>query len=450
MDILMNEVLLENIIIYGAVILICIIVVFFYLRKEKEKSAIVEQKVAIAKEEGLFEPVSLHPYINLNTCIGSAACVSDCPEKDILGIVDGKATVINTSNCVGHGACFHSCPVEAITLRIGTESRGVELPHVNQNFETNIKGIYIAGELGGMGLIKNSVEQGQQAIESIIKAKKSSKPNIIDVIIIGAGPAGISATLAAKEHGLSSVTLEQDSLGGTVFTFPRAKIVMTSPMNLPLHGKVKLFDTTKDELLQLWNKVISDHDIEIKERTKVEDIIPQADGTFKVITKSGEEYIGNNVLIAIGRRGSPRKLNIPGEESTKVAYRLLEPERIFDKNTIVVGAGDSAIESALLLADNNNVTQLVRTETLTRCKPKNKERLFEAIDNKSVKVIFNSNLKVIKDTSCFIQIAGEETMREIENDLVYIFAGGELPTKFLEKPGVKITKRFGYVMKKHA
>lgn len=445
----MNEVLLEQIVIYGIVAIICIVVVFLYLRKGKKESKIVTQKVAIAKEEGLFEPVSLHPHINLNTCIGSAACVADCPEKDILGIVDGKATVINTSNCVGHGACFHSCPVEAITLRIGTESRGVELPHVNQNFETNIKGIYIAGELGGMGLIKNSVEQGQQAIDSIIKAKKPSKPNVIDVIIIGAGPAGISATLAAKEKGISSVTLEQDTLGGTVFTFPRAKIVMTSPMNLPLHGKVKLYDTSKDELLQLWNEVISEHNIEIKERTKVEDIIPQTDETFKVITKSGDEYIGNNVLIAIGRRGSPRKLNIPGEESTKVAYRLLEPERIADKNIIVVGAGDSAIESALLLADNNNVTQLVRTDALTRCKPKNKERLFEAIDNGIVTVIFNSNLKTIQDNSCSIQVADEESMREIENDLVYIFAGGELPTKFLEKPGVKITKRFGYVMKKH-
>jgi len=449
MDILMNEVFLEQIIVYGTVFIICVLVIFFYMRKKKIKSEIIEKKVTVAKEEGMFEPVSLYPHIDLKACIGSAACVADCPEKDILGIVDGVATVINTANCVGHGACFHACPVEAITLRIGTEKRGVDLPHVNQNFETNIKGIYIAGELGGMGLIKNSVEQGQQAIDSIIKIKKLSKPNVIDVIIIGAGPAGISATLAAKEKGISSVTLEQDTLGGTVFTFPRAKIVMTSPMNLPLYGKVKLYDTSKDELLQLWNKVISEHDIEIKERTKVEDIIPQADGTFKVITKSGGEYIGNNVLIAIGRRGSPRKLNIPGEVSSKVAYRLLEPERISDKNIIVVGAGDSAIESALLLADNNNVTQLVRTDTLTRCKPKNKERLFEAIDNGIVKVIFNSNLKAIQDNSCSIQVAEEESMRDIENDLVYIFAGGELPTSFLKKAGVEITKRFGYVMKKH-
>ena len=166
------EVALEQILVYGTVFILCIITIYFYLRKQRTNSLEVQRKVVLAKEEGLFEPVSLHPYIDLNICIGSAACVADCPEKDILGIVDGKATVINTSNCVGHGACFHSCPVEAISLRIGTEKRGVDLPHVNENFETNTKGIYIAGELGGMGLIKNSIEQGQQAIESIVKIKK--------------------------------------------------------------------------------------------------------------------------------------------------------------------------------------------------------------------------------------------------------------------------------------
>jgi len=443
------EVMLEQILVYGIVFILCGSIVFFYLRKKKVTSVATKRKVAIAKEEGLFEPVSLHPYINLNTCIGSAACVSECPEKDILGIVDGKATLINSSNCVGHGACFHSCPVEAISLRIGTESRGIELPHVNQNFETNVGGMYIAGELGGMGLIKNSVEQGQQAIESIVKSKKPSKENVIDVIIIGAGPAGISATLACKKHNLSSLTLEQDSLGGTVFTFPRSKIVMTSPMNLPLHGKVKLHDTSKEELLELWIKVISENDIKIQENTKVDDIIPQDDKTFKVLTSNGEEYFGNNVLIAIGRRGSPRKLNISGEESTKVAYRLLEPERISGKNIIVIGGGDSAIEAALLLKENNNVSQLVHSEGYTRCKPKNRKKAHLAIDDKSMQVIFNSSLVSIHDDYCHYKMKEEQGERKLENDLVYIFAGGILPTKFLEKPGVKITKRFGHIMKSH-
>jgi thioredoxin reductase/NAD-dependent dihydropyrimidine dehydrogenase PreA subunit len=449
MDILMSEVFLEQIIVYSIVFLFCGLTIFFYLRKKKVKSVIIEKKVVIAKEEGLFEPISLYPHIDLNICIGSAACVTDCPEKDILGIVDGKATVINTTNCIGHGACFHSCPVEAISLRIGTETRGVDLPHVNENFETNTKGIYIAGELGGMGLIKNSIEQGQQAIESITKNKKPSKENVIDVAIIGAGPAGISATLAAKKHGISSITLEQDSLGGTVYTFPRAKIVMTSPMELPLYGKVMLYDTSKDELLQLWKKVILKHNLKIVENTKVEQIILIENDTFKIITNNGEEYICNNVLLAIGKRGSPRKLNVPGEVSTKVAYRLLEPERILNKKILVVGGGDSAIETVLLLADNNEATLSYRKDKFSRLKPKNKEKIYKAIENKTVKVIYNSNVVSINDKSVLLKIDDDNDVSEVKNDLIYIFAGGELPTKFLEKVGIKITKRFGYILKKH-
>jgi len=448
MDILM-EVILEEILIYGIVFLLCAMIIYFYLRGKKRSSLETEKKVAIAKEEGLFEPVSLHPYIDLNLCIGSAACIADCPEKDILGIVDGKATVIKTSNCVGHGACFHACPVEAISLRIGTESRGVDLPHVNENFETNSEGIYIAGELGGMGLIKNSVEQGQQAIESMVKKKKPSKENVLDVLIIGAGPAGISASLAAKKHGLSSITIEQDSLGGTVYTFPRAKIVMTSPMNLPLYGKVKLFDTSKDELLQLWKKVIAQYDINVVENTKVENIIPSEDGTFKIETNNKDEYICNNVLLSIGRRGSPRKLNIPGENSLKVAYRLLEPEQIKDKKIVVVGGGDSAIESALLLKDDNEVILSYRKDKFSRLKPKNKENIFKAKTDNSINLMFNSNVASINDDHVMIKTEEDETGKQIDNDLVYIFAGGEMPTSFLQKAGVEITKRFGYVIKKH-
>lgn len=445
----MSEVLIEQIVVYGVLFLLITLTLFFYLRSKKAKSIVVEKKVAIAKEEGLFEPVSLHPYIDLNLCIGSAACVADCPEKDILGIVDGKATVIQTSNCVGHGACFHACPVEAISLRIGTETRGVDLPHINQNFETNNKGIYIAGELGGMGLIKNSVEQGQQAIESMVKNKKPSKENVLDVIIIGAGPAGISASLAAKKYGLSSVTLEQDSLGGTVYTFPRKKIVMTAPMDLPLYGKVKLFETSKDELLQLWKKVIAAHDLKIIENTKVENIVPSENDTFKLMTNTGEEYICNNVLLSIGRRGSPRKLNVLGEDSEKVAYRLIESERIQNQNIIVVGGGDSAIESVLLLKDTNKVTLSYRSDKFSRLKPKNRIKIQEAIENNTIKVLLSSNLVSINEKKVIINVAESEIPMEIENDLVYIFAGGELPTAFLQKAGVEISKRFNYIMKKH-
>ena len=445
----MEEVFIEQIVIYATVFTLCLITVYFYMRKKKVKSVITEKKVEIAKEEGLFEPVSLYPHIDLNTCIGSAACVAACPEKDILGIVDGVATVINTSNCVGHGACFHDCPVEAISLRIGTETRGIELPHISESFETNTKGIYIAGELGGMGLIKNSVEQGQQAMENIAKNRRPSKEDVIDVVIIGAGPAGISASLEAKKQGLSAVTLEQDSLGGTVYTFPRAKIVMTAPMDLPLYGKVKLYDTSKDELLQLWNKVISEHGLNIVENTKVEGIIPVADGTYKITTNTGVEYICNQVLLSIGRRGTPRKLNVPGEDSQKVAYRLLEPERIIGKKVMVVGGGDSAIESALLLKDENKVSLSYRNDQFSRLKPKNKEKINQAINDNSIEALFNSNLLQIEEKSVMLKFNESDDVSKLENDLVYIFAGGELPTRFLQNAGIQITKRFGHIMKKH-
>ncbi len=443
----MDEVLLEELIVYGTVFLLCGLAIWLYLRKKNKRTIETVKKVEVAKKEGLFEPVSLYPFIDLNTCIGSGACITACPEKDILGIVDGIATVINTSNCIGHGACFHDCPVEAITLRIGTEKRGVDLPHVSEEYETNIEGMYIAGELGGMGLIKNSVEQGQQAMKSIAKNKKPSKEDVLDVVIIGAGPAGISATLAAKEYGLSAITLEQDSLGGTVYTFPRSKIVMTAPMDLPLYGKAKLYDTSKDELLQLWKKVIAEHDLEIIEHTKVQSIIPAPDETFKITTNTGQEYLCNQVLLSIGRRGTPRKLGVPGEDTQKVAYRLLEPELISNKKILVVGGGDSAIESALLLKDQNEVILSYRKDKFSRLKPKNREKVEEAMADATIMVVYNSNLVSINEHSILLKTELEEL--EIANDLVYIFAGGELPTSFLQNAGIEITKRHGHIMKKH-
>lgn len=440
--------LLEQILIYAIVFLFCAAIVMLYLRKLKKASKKIEAKIEIAKQEGLHQPISLHPVIDLSTCIKSGACVAACPEKDILGILNGGGVLINASNCVGHGACFHACPVEAISLVIGTEQRGVDLPHVNESYETNVPGIYIAGELGGMGLIKNSVEQGMMAVENLVKSGISKDNSTYDLIIIGAGPAGISASLTAKKHQLNFLTLEQDTLGGTVFTFPRAKVVMTSPMNLPLFGKVKLYDTSKTELLELWHDVLSKNDINIREKTKVEEILPQ-DGHFKVRTLAGDVFNTKHVLLAIGRRGSPRKLNIPGEQTEKVAYRLLEPENIHQKDIIVVGGGDSAIEAALLLAEQNSVILSYRKDKFSRLKPKNREKILEAMDKQLLEVKFNTNLVRIEKEEIFLTTDKEGEEVTFKNDLVYIFAGGELPTQFLQKAGVEITKRFGYAMKKH-
>lgn len=438
---------LEQLIIYSLVLLFCAAIVFFYLKSLKKASNVVAAKIEKAKQEGLHEPVSLHPVIDLSTCIKSGACVAICPEKDILGIVNGVATLVNASNCVGHGACFHNCPVEAISLVIGTEKRGVDLPHVNQEFETNMPGIYIAGELGGMGLIKNSVEQGQAAVENIVRSGIDRQADKYDLIIIGAGPAGISASLTAKKHGLNFLTLDQDTLGGTVFSFPRSKIVMTAPMNLPLHGMVKLFDTSKTELLTLWQSVLAQNNITIRENTKVEGIQPEG-AHFNVVTNRDEVLKTQKVLLAIGRRGTPRKLGIPGENLEKVAYRLLEPENILGKKVVVVGGGDSAIEAALSLAEQNEVIISYRSEAFSRLKPKNREKLNTAINKGMLQVKYKSNLVKLEPENAVLATE-EEGQLVVDNDLVYIFAGGELPTQFLQKAGVQITKRFGYTMKKH-
>jgi thioredoxin reductase (NADPH) len=445
MDLLM---LIEQVIIYSIAFLLCAGIVAIYLRKMQLMSQKTQAKIEKAKEEGLFEPVSLHPVINPDMCINSGACMAACPEKDILGIQNGRATLINASLCVGHGACFHACPVEAITLVIGTEKRGVDLPHVNQEFESNIPGIFIAGELGGMGLIKNSVEQGNQAIQNIIKAGIKKDAKTLDLIIIGAGPAGISASLTAKKHGLNFVTLEQDSLGGTVFTFPRSKVVMTSPMELPLYGRVKLTDTSKSELLAIWQDVLKKNEIKIQEFTKVEEIRHSEFETFEVLTNRGDLLKTKTILLAIGRRGSPRKLNVPGEVQEKVAYRLLEPERIIGKKVLVVGGGDSAVEAAMSLMDQNEVVISYRQDTFARIKVKNRDKILEAIADAKLNVMFSSNVAEIKPDTVLIKDASSQDLL-LPNDLVYIFAGGELPTQFLEKAGIMITKRFGYTMRKH-
>lgn len=434
--------------IYGFAILLILVVLLIYIKKQRRESKEVEVKIEHAKEEGIHEPVSLYPVVDPNRCIKSGACIDACPEHDILGIRNGRATIINASHCIGHGACFRACPVEAISLWIGTEKRGVDLPDVSPTFETNVPGVYIAGELGGMGLIKNAVSQGREAVENIAKSIKKDAKADYDIIVVGAGPAGISASLAAKKYNLKVLTLEQNTLGGTVFTFPRSKIVMTAPMDLPLFGKVKFRETSKTELLDLWHTVLSKNNINIKENSKVEAIVPEGN-IFKVETAKGEVFSAKTVLIAIGRRGTPRKLNVKGEDSEKVAYRLLEPEEIKGKHVLVVGGGDSAIESALLLADENKVTLSYRSSAFNRIKAKNAEKINEAIQNKLIDVKFNSAIVSIDTDYVSYTMKDSTEVMKMKNDLVYIFAGGELPTQFLKKIGIDVSTKYGESILKH-
>lgn len=434
--------------IYGGTFLVVGLVLLVYILKQRRQTKRSEEKLRVAKEDNLHEPVSIYPYIDPDRCFKSGACAMACPETDVLGIRHGRAVLINASHCIGHGACFRACPVEAISLRIGTEKRGVDLPHLNPNFETNVKGIFVAGELGGMGLIRNAVTQGKEAVENIHQSLNRQVSATYDLIVVGAGPAGISATLQAKKMGMSVLTMDQESLGGTVFHFPRSKVVMTAPMDLPGYGKVKLKETSKAELLNLWNKVLSEKQLQIRENTKVTGI-ESIEGVFQVKTADGNTFTSRAVLLAVGRRGSPRKLQVPGEELEKVAYRLLEPEEISGKRVVVVGGGDSAIEAALALAEKNEVVLSYRGEAFNRIKAGNARKISEAIKSGLLPVLFQSNLVSIDEKSVHIKMDETGELIDLENDLVYIFAGGELPIDFLKKVGINFSTKRGETILKN-
>ena len=332
--------------------LVIVVAVGVYAAHQSKRSRKNLKKITKAKEYGTHDPVHIHPHVDTDVCIGSGACATACPEKDILGLVNGRASLINSSHCIGHGACASACPVGAIKLVFGTETRGVDIPYVTPNFETNVKGIFIVGELGGMGLIKNAVTQGREVIEYMLchlRSSEKKRDDVLDLVIVGAGPAGISASLAAVKNNLKFVTIEQEDIGGTVLQYPRQKIVMTSPMDLPMYGKVKLGETSKESLLDLWMTVINKTGLKIRTQEKMTDV-KQDDNCFKVFTTKGE-YLTRTIVLAIGRRGTPRKLGVPGENLPKVSYRLLDPEQHKGQHLLVVGGGDSAVEAAIALSD---------------------------------------------------------------------------------------------------
>ena len=417
-----------------------IIALILYYRRHHKKETHYRARLEETKKSGIPEPLTMHPVIDTNKCIGSSACVKACPEH-ALGIIRGKAVLIQPDHCIGHGACESACPVEAIQLVFGTEKRGIDIPQVKPTFETNVSGIYIAGELGGMGLIRKGVDQGQRAIETIRKNK--SKGSDLDVVIVGAGPAGISASLASKEAGLRFVTVEQeDSLGGSIYHYPRRKIAMTAPMTLPIVGKFNKYEISKEELLTFWNCITRDNGIKINFSERMDAIAKTGSG-FLVKT-SKNSYKTKNVLLAIGRRGTPRKLGVAGEEQEKVVYRLIDAEQYRELHVLVIGGGDSAAEAALAVAAEQGTTVTVSCrgeEIYTRPKEKNRQQLKALADQGKVKVLLNANVTQIGADNVTLDHQGETV--QLHNDAIIVCAGGTLPTPMLKEIGVMVDTYYG-------
>lgn len=407
-----------------------------YMVRRRRKEARVRALHSESMESGLTEPASLHPRIDVTRCLGCGACTRACPEGSILGLINGKATLVEPSSCIGHGACKAACPHGAIDLVFGTERRGVELPVVGSDFETNVPGIFIAGELGGMGLIRNAVEQGKQAVESVAALDGIGNGDGFDLVIVGAGPAGFAASLAAKERKLRFVTIEQASFGGTVAQYPRGKIVMTEPADLPLYGKVKLRRVRKERLLELWQRVMRKTKLHVRYGERVDGIERTAHGF--VLTTTTCRYPTRAVLLAMGRRGSPRRLGVAGEDLANVAYVLDEPERYRGKRVVVVGGGDSALEAAATLAKlaDVEVALVHRGATFERAKPISVERVEAAAAADRLIVLMES--RVMRIGTDRIEIESRGRRRTYLNDAVIVCAGGVLPTAFLRKAGIRI------------
>jgi thioredoxin reductase/Pyruvate/2-oxoacid:ferredoxin oxidoreductase delta subunit len=431
---------MDTLIAFIVAAVVTVVFVRIYLKRLEKRD---ERARAAAEKGKLYShgPRAQHPRIDTAHCIGCGTCTTVCPEGDVLAMIAGKAVIVNGYKCIGHSLCAEACPVGAITMVMASPSMSADMPRLTADHETSIPNLFIVGELGGLALIKNAVNQGRDCVDLIAKrvlamGSARSIPEVYDVLIIGAGPAGISASLRAIEQKLNYITLERDEIGGTVAKYPRQKLVMTSPVEFPMYGKFKKTELSKENLLAFWDMVLNRADFNVCTGEKVEDIKKGLDGVFTIETVNNR-YRAHAVMLALGRTGTPRKLGVKGEELPKVMYRLIEADHYVNKKILVVGGGDSAVEAAMGLAhqSGNQVTLSYRQERFGRIKERNAKRMEDCIRARKLKVIFQSSPVEFKPDAVILDVNGK--LEEIPNDFVWIFAGGTPPNDFLKKIGVQ-------------
>lgn len=426
----------ESVLVWGAAFLIAGLIVLPYLLRFRRRVKLDRERKEEAAALGIDKPAAQFPYIDPSRCIGCGACVKACPEGDVLGVVGGTAVVVNGLRCVGHGRCEEACPVGAIQVGLGDLKSREDVPLLDDYYQTTVTGIYVVGELGGLSLVRNAAFQGRRVIEHLPRVEKT--PGILDVAIVGAGPAGLSAGLTAATSGLSYAVFErEETLGGSLLHYPRRKMVLTQRVELPPWGALDREEYSKEVLLDLFEGLVRDHTLDVRFGEAVQEVQREEDGTFLLRTVRGEEVRTRAVVLALGRRGTPRKLGVPGEELSKVMYRLMDAEGYRDQKILVVGGGDSAAEAAIGLScqSGNVVTLSYRRDKLVRLKKKNQDALDALLASGKIKPLFGSQPVEIGPDRVKLKVKEQEV--ELPNDWVFVFAGGVPPFDFLKKLGVR-------------
>lgn len=401
---------------------------------------VLEARARRRPAAALDTPPSLYPRINTDVCICSGSCVTVCPEGDVLAIVDGRPRLVQASACVGHGDCLRSCPVDAIELVLGSRERAVEVPVASSSFETTVPGLYVAGEITGMGLIHNAVAQGRQAAAAAL-ARMRPHSCELDLAIIGAGPAGIAAALEARRRGVRCAVFEKGDFGGAIRSYPRQKVVMAAPLELPGIGRVELRRTSKEALLAMFRRVVRTAQLPIVEHAEVTSIEQRSDGL--VLDTAAGPATAHRVILAIGRRGTPRRLAVPGAELPHVVHEVRDPRLHAGQRLVVVGGGDSAAELALALAvqPRTRVALVHRGRDLGRCKPDNRRAIERARASGRLAVYLETTIREI--TSDQVAIAGPTGDWELTASLVVCCLGSELPSRWLRGLGVGVRELRG-------
>lgn len=385
-----------------------------------------------------------HAVIRADLCVGCGGCASACPHPGAMTI-RGKLAVVDLALCTGEALCVQACPTGAIVLSTGGAVHRVEVPDVAATFETNVPGVFIVGELGGRGLIKNAINEGRVAIEHIARERPAGgniddqNRDAYDVVIVGSGPAGLSAALEAKARGLSAIVLEQGTIADTVRKYPRHKFLLAEPLTVPLYGNLWVADASKETLLGVWQNVVERAQLDVRTFTRVLDITRRGP-VFLIETTTGP-YAGRRVVLALGRRGTPRRLEVPGEELPKVVYDVAEMEEFAGRRVLVVGGGDSAVESALGLANQRGtvVTLSYRGRNFERVKERNLAVLSAAVAAGKIDLLLLSRVVSIEDG--LVRLNVECTEREILNDDVIVRIGGEPPYPLLTRIGVRMVHK---------